>query len=113
MLRQFADAEDEFVVANVNPDFCRVDGCVVPFEIKQTLSSEKDAYSKDVFSRGKKVLKLGSVIRGVVGNAGEGVQSGVAEGSGDSVTIEGSKVLFVNGKAACHDFHQVEMNVKT
>lgn len=113
MLRHMADAEATFVATNVNPDFCDVDGCVVPFEIEQRLTEEKTQYSPTVFARGGKVLPVGAVIRGVVGNAGKGVLSGVSQGDGDIVTTEGSKVLFVHGRAACHHGHEVEMNVKT
>lgn len=113
MLRQFADKEALFAVINVTPDFCRVDGSVTAFDIKQVLSNERANYSPNVTSRGSKVLRVGSIIRGVEGNAGEGVGSTVSQGSGDVVTTEGSKILFVNGKAACHHGHQVEMNAKT
>jgi hypothetical protein len=113
MLRHFADKEAKFVVVNVTPDFCRVDGSVTAFDIKQELSSERANYSPDVFSRGGKVLHVGSIIRGVVGNAGEGVGSTVSQETGDVITTEGSKLLFVNGKGACHHGHEVLMNVKT
>lgn len=111
--KHIADAEDVFVAINVNPDFCEVDGCVVGFDIKQVLSEERTAYSRDVFSRGKRVLPVGSVIKGVVGNAGKGVLSGVSQGDGDIITDEGSDCLFVNGRPACHHGHKVRMNVKS
>jgi hypothetical protein len=110
--KHIADAENEFVVTNINPDFCRVDGEVVAFDISQVLAKEKSDYSKNVFSRGARVLKVGSIIEGVVGDAGEGVLSGVATGEGHSITIEGSDLLFVNGKKTCHHGHKVLMNVK-
>jgi hypothetical protein len=112
MPKHIADAEDKFVVTNINPDFCCVDGAYVAFDISQVLVKEKADYSKDVFSRGGRVLKVGSVIEGVVGNAGEGVLSGVSVQAGHSITIEGSDLLFVNGKKTCHHGHKVLMNVK-
>jgi hypothetical protein len=111
-VKHIADAESEFKVVNITPDFCRVDGCVVPFDIKQDLSEERTEYAKDFFARGKRVLRLGSVVRGVEGNAGEGVISGVSQDDGDCVTAEGSDRLFVNGLPVCHHGHRVHMNVK-
>lgn len=111
-MKHIVDAEAEFVVTNVNPNFCRVDGKVIPFEISQNLSEEKTEYSPSLLSRGEKVLYVGSVTKGVVGNAGEGVLSGVSQDDGHSIAIEGSERLFVHGKAVCHDGHQALMNVK-
>ena len=113
MLKHVADAESQFVVVNVTPDFCKVNGKVTPFDIYQKLDSEKTAYAPDFFSLGTKVLHEGSVIKAVIGNAGKGVLSGVSQGSGDSVIIEGAPHLFVHGKAVSHDGHEVLMNVKT
>jgi hypothetical protein len=112
MAKHIADAESAFVVVNVNPDFCRVNGDVVPFDIVQVLSSEKSDYSPDFFARGKKVLNEGSVIRGVEGNAGEGVLSGVSQGDGHVVITEGTDHFFVNGKRVCRHEDQCLMNVK-
>ena len=112
-MKHIADAEPGFVVTNINPDFCRVDGSVVPFEIKQELPEESsESYAQDFFSRGKQVLHVGSFIKGVVGNAGEGVLSGVSQGDGDSIMDEGSDRLFVHGKPVCHHGHRALMNVK-
>ena len=113
MLKHVADAESEFVVVNVTPDFCKVNGKVTPFDIHQKLMSEKAEYAPDFFSRGAKVLHEGSVIKAVVGNAGKGVLSGVSQGDGDSVMIEGARHLFVHGKAVSHHGHEAVMNVKT
>jgi hypothetical protein len=112
MPKHIADAEMDFVVVNVNPDFCEVDEKVVPFEISQELSSEKTQYSPNVYSRGQRVLPEGAIVEGVVGNAGKGVLSTVSEGQGHSITIEGSDRLKVNGRRTCHHGHQVKMNVK-
>jgi hypothetical protein len=111
-LKHLAGKEAIFIVANVNPDFCEVDGGVVAFDIYQVLSSEHSGYSPDTFSRGAKVLHQGSIIKGVRGNAGKGVKSGVAKGSGDSIMIEGSERLLINGQPGCTHLHQADMNVK-
>jgi len=112
-LKHIADKETLFIVHNVNPDFCKVNGSVTAFDIHQTLAEERAGYSPDTLSRGARVLHVGSIIKGVQGNAGKGVQSGVSQNHGDSKMIEGSERLFVNGKAACHDGHQADMNVKS
>jgi hypothetical protein len=111
-VKHIADAESGFTVTNINPDFCDVDGTVIPFDIMQVLSEENTDYAENFFSRGAKVLRVGSIVKGVVGNAGEGVLSGVSQGEGHTITIEGSKRLFVGGKAVCHHLHRVLMNVK-
>lgn len=113
MLKHIADAETKFVVVNVNPDFCKVDGEVVAFDISRAVSEERASYAQDFFARGEKVLPVGSVVQGVEGNAGEGIFSGVAAEKGDNVTTTGSPVLFVNGRAVCRHDDEVEMNVKT
>ena len=111
MLKHVADAESDFVITNVTPDFCKVDGSVCAFDIAQHLSSERTSYSENTFARGQKVLKEGSVIRGVKGNAGKGVLSGVSQGKGDCVVIEGADNLLVNGKRVAHHGHRAYMNV--
>ncbi len=112
-MKHLADAESGFVVLNISPDFCEVDGAVIPFDLVRDLTPERASYSKDVFSRGAKVLKVGSVVQGVEGNAGAGVFSAVAEETGDVEMVEGSQMLFVNGKAAVHHGHHVLMNSKS
>jgi hypothetical protein len=111
MLKHIADAETEFVVINVNPDFCDVDGEVIPFDIYQVMSSERAEYAPDFFSRGGKVLLEGTIIRGVVGNAGEGVLSGVSQGKGDCIPIEGTDHLLSHGRRVCRHHHRCLMNV--
>ena len=112
-MKHLADAESGFVVLNTSPDFCEVDGTVIPFDLVRDLTPERSDYSPDVFSRGAKVLKVGSIIQGVEGNAGAGVFSTVSEESGDVETLEGSELLFINGKAAVHHGHSVRMNSKS
>jgi hypothetical protein len=95
--KHVADAESAFKCTNINPDFCKVNGKVVPFDIYQILPPEKSAYSADVLARGEKVLKVGSLTAGVVGNAGEGVASTVSQGDGHSMSMIGDNTVLVNG----------------
>jgi hypothetical protein len=111
MAKHIADAEG-FRVVNVNPDYCEVDGEVVPFDIVQVLSEEKAEYAPHFYARGKRVLRMGAIIRGVVGNAGRGVLSGVAEEEGDTVMVDGTENLHVGGKRVCRHGDECLMNVK-
>lgn len=111
MKKHIADAEAApFQVVNVAPDFCVVDGCVVPFEIMQHLSSENSNYTETVAARKEKILTVGSVIQGVIGNAGAGVLSGVATGGGKCVVVEGDATVLAEGKPTARDGHAVLMN---
>lgn len=112
MKPHIADAEaSPFVVINIEPDFCCVDGEVVAFEIYQELQSEKAAYAPDVMARKGRVLTKGSVIRGVIGNAGEGVVSGRSRGSGHCVVEEGDEMVRANGEPVARHGHLCAMNV--
>jgi len=108
--RHIADAESEFHIVNCTPDFCRVGNTMVAFDISQTLSPEKMAYSTSVFARGKPVLLLDSVVKGVQGNAGQGKQSGVSQGSGDSKLMTGSGTVFIEDRQTARHFDEVLMN---
>lgn len=112
MSRHIADAESTFVVVNVTPDFCEVNGQVVPYDIYQELTPEKDGYSEDVEARGGKVLVQGSVVRGVVGNMGKGVLSGVAQSAGHTLLVEGESTVTVDGKPIVRHGHRCVMNVE-
>jgi hypothetical protein len=112
MSNHIADAEDVFRVININPDFCKVNGKIVPFDIQQVMPPEKRAYSPNVIARDGKVLTVGSMIAGVVGNAGEGVLSGVSEGQGHTVMIAGEEKVLVNDNPVCRNGDPCLMNVK-
>lgn len=107
-----ANAEIEFNVVNITPDFCRVGGKTVPFDIFRDLSHEKQGYSKDVYARGTKVITVGSIIDGVVGNAGEGIVSGVSQRDGNVLVVEGSQKVLVNGKKVARHGDLCLMNTK-
>ena len=111
--RHIADAESAFKVVNISPDFCKVNGVVVPFDIYQVLPPEKADYARKVNARREKVLHVDSIVRGVIGNAGQGVASGVSQGSGDSIIIEGSKTVRVEGKLCARHLDLCQMNVSS
>lgn len=108
-----ADAESEFKVVNITPDFCRVGDQVIPFDIYRELPPEKSSYAKKVNARGVPVLMIDSVVRGVVGNMGKGIASGVSQGGGDTVMIEGVEKVRAEGRAVVRDQHLCLMNVKS
>jgi hypothetical protein len=107
-----ADAENGYVVINITPDFCKVGKKVVPFDIFQRLSPEKTGYAQTVFARDEKVILIDSVIKGVIGNAGKGVKSGVSAGKGDNVVIQGSPTVIIEDKLAARHDDLVQMNVE-
>lgn len=111
--KHIADAESIWNVCNINPDMCIVNGQVVPFEIYQELTPEKSNYARKVFARGCKVLHVDSIIKGVIGNAGKGVSSGVSQGSGDTKVLEGSTSVRVEGKRGARHLDLCDMNVKS
>lgn len=112
MRNHIADAEATFMVINITPDFCRVDGEVIPFDIVQLLPPEKVSYSPNVRARGEKVLMVDSIIAGVKGNAGEGVESGVSLDAGHTLLIEGDDNVFANGSKVSRHGDRCLMNVK-
>lgn len=109
--KHIADAEGKFRVVNIVPDFCIVNGVVVPFEIYRQLTPEKSAYSNSVHARGRKVLHVDSVVRGVIGNAGSGVVSGVSQGGGHTVMLEGAQSVRVQGKLCTRHMDLCMMNI--
>ena len=111
--KHIADAEATWKVCNINPDMCIVNGKVVPFEIYQVLTPEKSNYAHTVFARGAKVLHVDSIIKGVIGNAGKGVSSGVSQGSGDTQILQGAQTVNVEGKRGARHLDLCDMNVKS
>lgn len=108
--KHIADAESQFVVVNVTPDFCKVGKKVIPFDISQVLQPEKSAYAKTVFARGKQVLMIDSVIKGVQGNAGKGVSSGVSLAKGDTLITQGASTVHTEGRLSARHLDEVLMN---
>ncbi|AKT41301.1 PAAR-like domain-containing protein [Chondromyces crocatus] len=111
--RHIADAEPAFKVVNISPDFCRVNGAIVPFDIYQILPPERANYAKKVRARKEKVLHVGSIVSGVIGNMGAGVCSGVSQGGGDVAIIEGAAKVRVEGQLAARHLDLCLMNVKS
>lgn len=111
--RHIADAEGMFRVCNITPDMCIVNGKVVPFDIYRQLPPEKTNYARKVRARGEKVLHVDSIIKGVIGNAGKGVSSGVSQGSGDTIITEGARSVKVEGQLCARHLDLCEMNCST
>jgi hypothetical protein len=105
-----ADAEAKFMVVNVTPDFCIVGDQVIPFDIVSILPPEKAAYADSVFARGEKVLMIDSIVKGVAGNAGSGVRSGVSLGAGNVQVVSGAQTVFVESRAVARHDDLCEMN---
>lgn len=111
--KHIADAESTWKVCNINPDMCIVGGQVVPFEIYRELPPEKSNYAHTVHARGCMVLHVDSITQGVIGNAGAGVSSGVSQGGGDTIVLEGAKSVHVEGKLGARHLDLCDMNVKS
>ncbi|MGJ7553605.1 PAAR-like domain-containing protein [Variovorax sp. RB3P1] len=110
MEKHIADAEAQFMVVNVTPDFCIVGNQVIPFDIVAILPPEKAAYADSVFARGEKVLMIDSIVQGVTGNAGSGVRSGVSLGAGNVQVVSGAQTVFVESRAVARHGDLCEMN---
>ncbi len=109
--KHIADAEGGmFLVLNVEPDLCVVNGTVVPFDIFQWQSAEHSKYAKATVARGENVLMRDSTVGGVNGNAGKGIFSGTSRDSGVSVVAKGCSSVIVEGVAVAHDGSVVRMN---
>jgi hypothetical protein len=111
--KHIADAEAMFRVINSAPDMCIVNGKVVPFDIYRELPPERANYAKKVRARDEKVLHVDSIVKGVIGNAGKGVSSGVSQGSGDTIIREGAKSVRVEGKLCARHKDRCDMNVSS
>lgn len=107
-----ADAEAEFCVLSVTPDFCEVDDTVVPFDIAQVLEPEKMDYARTVFARDEQVLLVKSVINGVMGNAGAGVDSEVALMTGHTRVRPNNSTVFVEDQQVARHGDLCEMNIQ-
>ncbi|TDR39314.1 uncharacterized protein DUF4150 [Tahibacter aquaticus] len=105
-----ADAETPFMVISVTPDFCRVGSKIVPFDIVALLPPEQANYARTVSAHSEKVLMIDSIIAGVVGNAGAGVQSEVSLAAGNVKITSGSDTVFVEGRKAARHGDTCEMN---
>lgn len=105
-----ADAEDEFKVMAVTPDFCKVGKIVVPFFPVREIKPQKAAYTKSVYARSEKILLIDSIISGTKGNAGRGVKSGVSRNEGHVKVIEGADTVFIEGRKTARHHDQCWMN---
>jgi len=108
--KHVANREGIYLALNASPDMCTVDDKVVAFDISQTIDQDKAAYSTKVFARGQPVLMAGSIINGVIGNAGEGVVSGVSIANGHVKVLDGSPKVFVEKRPLARHLDPIEMN---
>lgn len=108
--KHVADAEAPFMAISVTPDFCLVGSQVIPFDIVSFLPPEKSAYAASVSARSEKVLMVDSIVAGVFGNAGLGVQSKVSMGLGNVKITSGSATVFVESRAVARHGDTCEMN---
>jgi hypothetical protein len=98
------DKESDFVVVGINPDFCEVDGKIVPFDICRSAVHEQAGYAKAVRARGAKVVRVKAILDGVEGNAGKGIVSGVSLDDGCCEVIRGCTTVRAEGEpVARHD----------
>lgn len=108
--KHIANHERIYLAINSSPDVCKIHDDIVAFDIYQTLDNEKMAFSTNVFARKQPILLEGSVVRGVVGNAGEGVKSGVAISNGHIKVLEGCGNVFVQKRRVARHQDPIEMN---
>ena len=108
--KHIANREACWVALNVTPDFCRVGDRIIPFDIARSLDQDKALYARTVFARGEPVLMIESLARGVVGNAGSGVKSGVSQEAGHVWLRAGSSTVFAEGRMVSRHLDLCLMN---
>lgn len=111
--RHLAIKKQQFKVISIGPDFCEVEGHIIPYDISRDLTAEKSNYSQETFAQGVPLLHVESVIQGVMGDMGAGIISGTSLQTGDVVLIEGHDNVLVEGSPVSRHLHQVLMNVKS
>jgi uncharacterized protein DUF922/uncharacterized protein DUF4150 len=107
--KQIANKLSRPVAVCKNPDICRVDGALVPFDISRDLSHSVK-HSPNVNAQGAPVIHVDSVIQGVDGNKGEGVASGVSQGDGHVIVKTGAPNVITNGRCTARHMSECEMN---
>jgi len=110
--KHVANKEAQWVALNTEPDWCKVDDDIIPFDISRTLDHELMLYANTVFARGEPVLMLDSVVQGVVGDGGKGVDSKVSRGNGHVWVREGSPTVYAEGRPLSRHLDRVFMNCK-
>ena len=93
-----ADAEEDFYIIAITPDMCKVGKKTVAYEPSQKLVNEKSQYSKKVFARDVPTLMVGSVVQGLLGNAGKGVHSGVSGKQGHSQILKNDRTVWIEDR---------------
>ncbi len=82
---------------------------MVPFDIICDLS-KATTFSRNVIANSKNTLTVTHRIQGVVGNAGEGIESGVSQLAGEVVLTNGSPTVIISGKSSVRDGDECLMN---
>ncbi len=100
-----------FFAVSITPDFCKVGDKVVPFDIAQTLDQEYRSYTQQVFSESIPILLVDSIVRGVQGNAGQGIHSGVSLATGQSRILTGDEGVIIEDKCVAREGNLVDMNM--
>jgi len=108
-----ADAENEFRVVTITPDFCRVGKAIIPFFPTRVLKKEHNSYAQTVFARSEKILMVDSIVQGTTGNAGSGIKSGVSGESGHVQIIEGADTVLIEGRRVAREDDKCWMNCKS
>lgn len=110
--KHVANREVQWVALNTDPDWCEVDDEIIPFDISRTLDHELMLYAERVFARGEPVIMLDSVVQGVDGDAGSGVNSRTSQSPGHVWVREGSPTVFAEGRPLSRHLDKVFMNCK-
>lgn len=110
--KHVANRESLWVSLNIQPDWCQVGDDVIPFDISRTLDNELMLYAKTVYARGQPVIMLDSVVQGVDGDKGSGVNSEVSEEQGNVWVREGSPTVFAEGRSVSRHLDRVFMNCR-
>lgn len=109
--KHVANAESAWTAICIAPDCCKVGKDVVPFDSVRNLSTYMVA-SPNVYARGTKVYPTGmGKIQGVDSDAGSGLVSLSALGSGRVDIMTDSTTVRVNGSPAARHDTPVLMNV--
>src|SRR5262245_31574897 len=107
--KEIANKLSKPVAVSKNPDICCVDGALVPFDISRDLS-HSIKHSPNVNAQGVPVIHVDSLIKGVDGNKGEGISSGVAQQDGHVLVKTGAPLVNTNGRCTARNMSECEMN---
>lgn len=107
--REIAHKVETAWAINTKKDFCKVGNTIIPFDIICDLS-KAISYSPNVTANSSNTLTVTHKIQGVVGNAGQGLESGVSQLAGEVILTNGSPTVLINGKSSVRDGDACLMN---